>query len=235
MRMTRTSRAIASSILRKLSACCWALLAKSRRSSFVETVDQFSDFGAEFLGELLLGDALVFDDVVEQGGRQRVDVELPARADLGDGDGMRDVGRAAGAELAQMSPVGVAVGFADLLDVLLVEVAGQHLGERGQRGDWRGGGVDGLAGDGGNRLGAWRYCCAGGPAAPRRAARPAAPTTRVSARECHAADPRVGIRSDLRSISTPVRPPAISRSAVTVGLSLLSRRGAWPWASSRAR
>src|SRR5437868_3298170 len=39
----------------------------------------------------------------------------------------------------------------------------------------------------------------------------------------------------LRSISTPVRPPAISRSAVTVGLSLLSRRGAWPCANSRAR
>ncbi|CFP66453.1 Uncharacterised protein [Bordetella pertussis] len=39
----------------------------------------------------------------------------------------------------------------------------------------------------------------------------------------------------LRSISRPVRPEAISRSAVTVGLSLLSRRGAWPWTSSRAR
>src|SRR6185436_7933502 len=37
------------------------------------------------------------------------------------------------------------------------------------------------------------------------------------------------------SISRPILPSAISRSAVTPGLFLLSILGAWPWLSMRAR
>ena len=106
-----------------------------------QAIDQFRDFGAESFGQLVLGDALVFHHVVQQGGRQRVDVELPARADFRDGDGMRDVGRSAGAELAQVRLVREAIGFAHALYIVLVEIAADDFGQRRQRGDRRSGRV----------------------------------------------------------------------------------------------
>ncbi len=119
-----------------------------------QAIDQLGDFRAEFLGQLVLGDALVFHHVVQQGGGQRVRVELPARADFRDGDGVRDVGRTAGAELAQVRLIGEAVGFADAFYIFLVEIAADDFGQRCQRGDRRGGRIRRfLRGDGGWRGG----------------------------------------------------------------------------------
>lgn len=114
-----------------------------------QAIDQLGDFRPEFLGQFVLGDALVFHHVVQQGGRQRVDVELPACADFGDGDGMRDVGRTAGAELPKMRLVREAIGFAHALNIVLVEIAADDFGQRRQRGDRRSGRVRRfLCGDG---------------------------------------------------------------------------------------
>ncbi|CFN99575.1 Uncharacterised protein [Bordetella pertussis] len=118
---------------------------------FGQAVDQFGDFGAEFLGQLMLAHALVFHHVVQQGGRQRIGVQLPAGADFGNGDGVGNVRRAAGAELAQVGLVGEAVGFAHAFDLFGVEVGADDLGQRRQRGDRRGGRVDGFLGAGRRR------------------------------------------------------------------------------------
>src|SRR5690606_5629794 len=66
----------------------------------------------------------------------------------------------------------------------------------------------------------------------RTASRPEEAPRRPENAMSRPAEDQVGT---LRSISRPVTPAAISRRAVTVGLSLLSRRGSWPCASSRAR
>src|SRR5262249_16819919 len=61
---------------------------------------------AEALGDLLLGDRGVLHDVVEEGRHHRLSVELPIGDDLGDGERGRDVGGAAGPELAVEGGVG---------------------------------------------------------------------------------------------------------------------------------
>ncbi|CAM5201013.1 hypothetical protein CDEF62S_01541 [Castellaniella defragrans] len=53
-----------------------------------QTVDDVGDFRSELFRQLLLGNVLVFDDVVQERRHERIGVELPARADLGDGDGV---------------------------------------------------------------------------------------------------------------------------------------------------
>ena len=58
-------------------------------------VDQIRDGRAEALDQLRLLDAAVFDHVVQQRGLDGRAVEAPFGQDLGDGERMRDVGRAA--------------------------------------------------------------------------------------------------------------------------------------------
>ena len=102
-----------------------------------EAVDQVGGRCTEALDQLGLGDAAVFHRVVHQRGHDRLRVELPFGAQAGDGDRMRDVRLARGAELAEVRFVGEAVGVAHAPDVGGVEVV-ELDGEGGER---RGGGI----------------------------------------------------------------------------------------------
>ncbi|MNX96057.1 hypothetical protein D3C86_1283580 [compost metagenome] len=77
-----------------------------------QAIHQFRDLGTEFLGQLALGDALVLHHVMEQRGHDRLDVQLPVRAQLRHRHRMGDVGLAALAVLAQVGLVGKLEGFA---------------------------------------------------------------------------------------------------------------------------
>ena len=100
---------------------------------FGEAVDQVRHRGAEALDQLRLGDAAVLDGVVQQGGHQRLDVELPLGALGRHRDRVGDVRFAAGADLAQVGLVGEAIGLAHLVDLGRVQV----VEPRGQGGKAR--------------------------------------------------------------------------------------------------
>ena len=121
--MTRTSRAIASSILRKFSACASCLRLEFDAVELGHAVDQLGHRLAEALGDLLLGDRGVLHHVVQQRGHHRLRVELPVGEDLGDRERMRDVGVAALPELALVGGVAELVGLLDAADVARLEVA----------------------------------------------------------------------------------------------------------------
>lgn len=82
-----------------------------------QAVDQFCDLGAELLGQFALGHALVFDHIVQQRCHDRLHIQLPARANLCHGHGMRDVRLAALAVLPEMRFVGKVEGFLHQLQV----------------------------------------------------------------------------------------------------------------------
>ena len=131
MRMTRTSRAIASSILRKLSAWPSSRVLKCSLSSLVRPSTSSAVGAPKLLDQLGLGDAAVLDRVVHQRGHDGLGVELPVGAQAGHRHRVGDVGLAAGAELAQVGLVGELVGLAHLLEVGLGQVA-QLVGQRGE-------------------------------------------------------------------------------------------------------
>ncbi len=99
-RITRRSRTIASSILRKLSACAsWRLLNWIWSSLVTPSTISATSF-AEARGDLFLGRGRVFDDVVQDRRDQRVGVEVQFGQDFGGRHRMGDVGLAAQALLA---------------------------------------------------------------------------------------------------------------------------------------
>jgi hypothetical protein len=118
-RITRTSRAIASSILRFLA------IAELHLVEFRQPVDQLRNLRAEPLREFGLGYALVFHHVVQQRRHDRLGVELPAGADFRDGDRMGDVGFAALAILTEVGFVTEMERRLDLFDFFRTQVAGQ--------------------------------------------------------------------------------------------------------------
>ncbi len=77
-----------------------------------QAVHQFSDWGAKTLNQLRFGHATVFDGVVQQRCHQRLCVQLPLCALLGNRNRMRNVGLTAVAELAQVCLVGKPVSLA---------------------------------------------------------------------------------------------------------------------------
>jgi hypothetical protein len=125
---------MASSILRKDSA--WF------SSRVGQAIDQFGHRRAEAVDQVGLGDAAVLHGIVQQGRHEGLHVELPARAQRGHGDGVRDVGLSAAAQLAQVRGIGIAVCLAHLLDAGAVEVVElfQKRGEARRRGIGRCGG-----------------------------------------------------------------------------------------------
>ena len=98
-------------------------------------VNKVPDLSAEFFDQFLLGNTLVVHDIVQKRRAQRVDVKLPARADLGHGDGVRDVRGAAGSELAKMRLISEAVGVANLGDILGIEIGFENLLQARHGGD----------------------------------------------------------------------------------------------------
>ena len=240
--MTRTSRAIASSILRKFSACASAAW-NSILSSF-DTPSTSSATGLPKRSSVFLGDVLVLDHVVQQRGHERLGVELPVGADLGDRERMRDVRLARLADLAEVRRVGEAEGPLDLLDLVGREVFGEP-------------GIQMLDGCGAGCWAAWSDFgrdwflgrAVGSPgylepdmfesAGVRFIRKNFSPIMLRHLRICWPGDSVIPLRPEGRplpvaylgtffSISMPTLPAAISRRAMTVGLSLASTFGEWP-------
>ncbi len=107
-----------------------------------DAVDDRGDLVAELLGHPLLGDAGVLDCVVQQGRRDGDLVQSQVGGDIGDGDGVGDVGLAGAAELALVGLDGGRAGAADDLhvavDVVLEESPDEALDGPAQRGVGRG-------------------------------------------------------------------------------------------------
>ena len=96
------SSTIASSILRKFSACRSSLDEKRDGADFRHAFDDVGDLGAEELLDALDGGQRVFDDVVQEPGGNRHGVELHVGQEVGDGKRMDEVGLA---RMADLSPV----------------------------------------------------------------------------------------------------------------------------------
>ena len=142
-KMTRRSFAIASSILRKLSACAssrllnfsWSILLTPSTSSATSSPNALCDLG--------LRDRRVFDDVVQDRRVDRVGVEMQVGEDLGDGDRMGDVGIAGAALLALVRGGAELGGLTDALDLVGRKVdlrLGQQLlqpGSAPRAGTWK--------------------------------------------------------------------------------------------------
>ena len=97
---TRASSAMASSSLRKFSACWACLVTKSSLLELGQAVDQAADLLAEHLVDLIAGDGGVLDRVVQHRGDDGRIVELELGQDGGDFERVREVGIAGGALLA---------------------------------------------------------------------------------------------------------------------------------------
>ncbi len=87
-----------------------------------DAIDEFGYRATEQFGDLVLGDVGVFDDVVQQGCRQRLRVHVPLREDAGDRQRVVDVGLSGLAELALVRRLAELIGRAQLADVLGSEV-----------------------------------------------------------------------------------------------------------------
>jgi hypothetical protein len=96
-----------------------------------DAIDQVGGHLAEALGDLLLGDRRVFHHVVQQRGRQRLRVEMPAGQDFRHGERMGDVGFAADAHAGRGARRRRRrrIGGADAGDVFGLEVGGEQAVE----------------------------------------------------------------------------------------------------------
>ena len=88
-----------------------------------DAVDELGHFLAEPPVDLLLERRRVLDHVVEDRRDQRLRIEPQVREQVGDRDGMRDVGLAGAATLALVSLEGEVVGILDALDLGGREIA----------------------------------------------------------------------------------------------------------------
>ena len=110
--MTRMSRTIANSILRKLSACAsWAVLDLDL-IELADAVDQFGDNLAEHPRHPRFCGRRVFNNIVQDRRHQGVGIESQVGEDVGDRDRVRDVRFARYALLTLMFFRAEVVGFA---------------------------------------------------------------------------------------------------------------------------
>ena len=183
-----------------------------------------------------LGYAAVLQGIVQQGSHQGLRIESPFGALAGYRNRVCDVGLPAIAQLAQVGLIGKAVGQTDTLEI----AGGQVVKPLDQVGETGGGGVaSGSAAFArltfGNRLGFDRDAGGVHPANIARRGQDVNCTKKKHRKRCFEGFASGPQRGTFLSISIPIFPAAISRSAVTPGLFLLSTLGACPWLSIRAR
>src|SRR6266567_53147 len=123
MRTTRRSSAIATIILRMFSACCcWSV--RMEMAQLGHTLDQSGDLGPELGLDLVGGERGVLHGIVEQGGGERLRVQLQV------GEDRRYLKRVVDVVLARqppLAPVGdgrAVVRLPDELAVLRLEMVG---------------------------------------------------------------------------------------------------------------
>ena len=119
---TRTSSEMASSSLRRFSACSAFLRDEVELLDLGQALDELADVGAEQLVDLGAGRVGVLDRVVQQRDRDRRLVELQVGEDGGDFERMGEIGVAGGALLVAMLLHGIDIGLVEqrLVDVGLV-------------------------------------------------------------------------------------------------------------------
>jgi hypothetical protein len=83
-----------------------------------DTGDQLGDGVAKLLGQIVLGDRGIFDDVVQHGSHQGLVIEAHVAQDAGHGNGMGDVGFTTGTHLSLVSITGYHIGLPELLNLL---------------------------------------------------------------------------------------------------------------------
>ncbi len=84
--------------------------------------NQFGHGVAKLLGQVVLGDGGIFDDVVQHGGHQGFMIEAHVAQDAGHGDRVGDIGFTAGTQLTLVSITGHHIGLPELLDLLCRQV-----------------------------------------------------------------------------------------------------------------
>ena len=124
------SSTIASSILRKFSACRSSLDENGMAPILVTPSTTWAISGAEELGDALRGRQGVFDDVVQQPRGHGDDVELHVRQGVGDLERMNEVGLAGMAHLALVLERREDIGPPEQLQVRFRAVAPDFLEER---------------------------------------------------------------------------------------------------------
>ena len=112
---TRTSSAMASSSLRRFSACFASRVTRSSFFSLVRPSTRCRDVLAEQALDLGAGRLGVLDRVVQQRRRDRRVIELEVGEDRGDFQRVREIGVAGGALLLAMRPHGINVGAVEQL------------------------------------------------------------------------------------------------------------------------
>ena len=134
MSRTRTSFAIATSILRIVAACCASLESNSSRSSLVTPSTIAATSAPNSVDEVVERERGVLDRVVQQRGRERDVVEAEVGEDHRDAERVRDVGVARPAHLVAVRVAGDLVGPLDQRRVGVgVALRGTRLDERPQR------------------------------------------------------------------------------------------------------
>ena len=124
------SSTIASSILRKFSACRSSLDENGNGADLGDALDDVGDFGAEQLGDALGRGQRVLDDVVEQAGGDGHHVQLHVGEEVGDLERVDQVGLAGMAHLPLVLERREDVGPPQQLEVGLGAVAPHFLEER---------------------------------------------------------------------------------------------------------
>ncbi len=107
------SRAIATTILRKIFGLTILFGGEVDLRELRDPVDELRDFDAEFFGQLVGGGERVLHHVVQKAGANAGGVEPQVRQDAGDTDGMHDVRLARLAGLTRVHPVAVIVRSLD--------------------------------------------------------------------------------------------------------------------------
>ena len=87
-----------------------------------DAIDQLGHFFAEFLGQLFLADAGIFDHIVQHGRHERGMVHVHVRENVGHGQRVGDVRVPGAPVLAFMGLLGEMVGAYDLGDLLVVQI-----------------------------------------------------------------------------------------------------------------
>src|SRR5919204_3503194 len=173
-----------------------------------DAVDELGHRLAEGVGDLVLGDRGVLGDVVQERRHQRLAVEMPAGEDLGDRERVGNVRVTRLARLPGVRGLGEAVGLLQARDVLRLQVAEAF----------------GIAKYRGSRRHAAQFCT-----------KYVITISYLVRNSGHKPGGVVGTALRFRT-SVPTLPTAISRSAITVGLSRFgSTKGDAPALSWRAR
>ena len=121
---------MATSILRKFSACRSSREEKCELADLGHPVHQFGDLPAELALQVGLGGGGVLEDVVEEAGGHRGDVHLEVDEKVGDFEGVRQVGLAGGALLALVRGLRESVGPRHQVQVGARLILGNLLDQR---------------------------------------------------------------------------------------------------------